>query len=70
MEFTIDLEIAAGVALNCRLQARRTTKDMIARGEYTLPGVVGVMFVDVELRSVVEQAIKNAGPLLLAWADS
>src|SRR6202044_3921030 len=62
MEFTI-FEIA---------QARREppakqgeqSKDMIAR----TPSV-GVMFVDVELRFVVEQAIKNVGCFALARAD-
>src|ERR1700729_2762711 len=62
MEFTI-FEIA---------QARREppakqgeqSKDMIAR-----TASVSVMFVDVEPRFVVEQAIKNVGCFALAWAD-
>ena len=61
MEFTI-FEIAQAWREPPAKQGEQS-KDMIAR-----TASVGVMFVDVELRFVVEQAIKNAGRFALARA--
>src|ERR1700729_3582400 len=62
MEFTI-FEMAQAWREPPAKQGEQS-KDMIAR-----TASVGVMFVDVELRFVVEQAIKNVGRFALARAD-